>query len=115
MTNTNFRWMWPLAEDLDRIPLIYDEGRLNCSKTNSCPRVESPRDSSAIGFRVEKIMNGGFEVKPPRKFCLCSKSTTVHYKPGTRILPQLVPYKAHGLECIGNHTCVAIGNAIHIK
>jgi hypothetical protein len=109
--------LWPIAEDLDHFAFIYDEGRELCSKTDSCPEIDStPWDPDTIGFHVDKNIRDELEPHQLRKFCLCSKTTRAHYKPGTRFLPNMMPYKAlHGLECVGNHTCVAVGNSMHIK
>lgn len=57
------------------------------------------------------------EIEPhnPKKYCMCAKTTTIHFRPGTRVLPHLMPYKAIHEDCVGNHTCVVVGDSIHIK
>jgi hypothetical protein len=105
--------MWPIAEDIDNMAFIYDEGRENCFMTNSCAPIDrSLWDPTTVGFHVEKRIQEEMETEQPRKFCICSKN----FQTGTRVLSNLKPYKAPtNLECIGNHSCIAVGSSsIHI-
>jgi len=110
--------MWPLAEDTDNQPYIYDMRLKRCNTTNTCPVIDtSPWKADKPGALSESIdaleQNSN---ESNRRFCLCVKSSNLKSSPGTRILPRLEPERVdtRKVPCVTNHTCEVVGKGIHV-
>lgn len=109
-------WIWPLVEDIDHMPLIYDEGRQECFTNNSCPEVDTtpwtPDQPGALRVQIDALEQN---TQSPKKYCLCSKTDSIFNKPGIRMPFNLEPPRLpKQLHCISNYTCIPVGNSMHI-
>lgn len=110
-------WMWPLTEDVDASPYIYDETLATCAETDSCQKIDTspwkPEHAGSYSIPVDALESKSDESH--RKFCLCAKTETTMYKPGARFLMHSEPSRINKkIPCFLNHTCDIVGSGIHI-
>ncbi|CAL8112980.1 unnamed protein product [Orchesella dallaii] len=109
-------WTWPLAEDLDHRPFIYDEARRDCVEANNCSEVDTtPWALNQPGSLQVQI--DAMEESPddPKKYCLCAKTDDISNKPGIRFHVLMEPPKlSKTLPCVANYTCVAVAHSVHV-
>lgn len=109
-------WMWPIAEDNDSSPFIYDEALATCGDTDTCPKIDtSPWKPEKAGMYSVPVDLTEKKDESLRKFCLCAKTEGIMYIPGSRTMAELNPAKwPKKLPCFKNHTCVVVGSGLHI-
>lgn len=112
-------WMWPVTEDADMSPYIYDEALASCKETNSCPVIDtSPWKADEAGtysVPVDALEVLDAKYSGQRRFCLCAKTDITMYKPGSRFLMHSEPTRYNkNIPCFLNHTCAFVGSGIHI-
>jgi hypothetical protein len=111
-------WLWPVAEDVDNKPYIYDETLETCSATKSCPKIDtSPWKldrPGSLSVSIDALENASEDGN--RRFCLCAKSVLPMHSPGTRFLMHLEPERfiPDKVPCAPNHVCEVVGKGIHI-
>lgn len=109
-------WTWPLAQDIDKTPYIYDETRKECILNDTCPPIDTtPWEMNQPGALQAHV--DALEERPDtaKKYCLCVKTDKVHQKPGIRMPFTLEPPRlSKSIPCIFNYTCMAVADSLHI-
>lgn len=109
-------WTWPIAQDTDHEPFIYDEGRKNCSVEKKCPDVDTRPWTLDMPGALQVSVDA-LEESPdnPKKYCICVKSDRVQNKPGIRMPFNIEPPRlSKSMPCIFNYTCIAVSGTLHI-
>ncbi|ODN03995.1 hypothetical protein Ocin01_02636 [Orchesella cincta] len=109
-------WTWPLAEDFDHQPFIYDESRRECVEKNNCPEVDTTpwalHQPGALQVQIDALEESP---EDPKKYCLCAKTDDISNKPGIRFHVVMEPPRlSKTLPCISNYTCVAVAPSVHV-